>query len=476
MALTRNGEPLTTSEQATLRAGIGGSVSQVAYTTVIPLDGDKVMPRTQVAGAVALTLGPLIAGGACRVPFVGNGVNVPSLAGSTEWATSFGYDNSQAGLLNVLDVWSDDGTYAFHAWSQAAVNTPTVPPVAPSWSTAPVVTSATQGSPVTFTSGSASGTPTPTLTYRTTLDGSPIGTANTPYTPLVGDVGKALRIIQTATNVAGAVDSTASAAFTVLAASTPVAPSWSVSPVVTSATVGSPVTFTSGTASGTPTPTKTFRTTLDGSPIGTANTPYTPVTGDIGKALRIIETATNTAGAVDSSPSAALTVVAASAFFSSLENLTDEGGGSYAATSAGTSFTAQGVVAGVLAGDGWIKAQKLNTVDTSFYMGLDDASGAKPHTSTDFLFGVGTSGILAYAENGAPTNSATNVGGSASTWVRLRRTGTTLYGEYSTDNEVTWTVARTFTAAASAPLYATYYTTFSSTTRRFHKPGSQGVA
>lgn len=130
MALTRNGVPLTSAEQATMRAGIGGSVSQVSYSTVIPLDGDKVMPRTQISGAVALTIGTLMAGGSCRIPFLGNGTNVPTIAGASEWATSFGYDNSQSGLLNVLDVWSDDGTYAYFAWSQPVTNSgaDTTPP------------------------------------------------------------------------------------------------------------------------------------------------------------------------------------------------------------------------------------------------------------------------------------------------------------------------------------------------------------
>ncbi|KQP36135.1 hypothetical protein [Pseudorhodoferax sp. Leaf274] len=217
MALTRNGVPLTSAEQATLRAGIGGSVSQIPYSTVIPLDGDKVMPRQTIAGAVSLTIGTRMAGGRCRLYFLSNGSNIPSIAGATEWADSFGYNNGGSNLLNCLDAWCDDGTNVYYAWSEPLVNNPVVTPVAPSWSSAPAVTSATVGSPVTFTSGAVSGTPTPTKTFRTTLDGSPIGTANTAYTPVSGDVGKALRIIETATNTAGTVDSSPSSPFTVVA-------------------------------------------------------------------------------------------------------------------------------------------------------------------------------------------------------------------------------------------------------------------
>lgn len=105
-------------------SGGGGGTVQVPYSTTIPLDSNKLMPRTAIAGAVALTIGAKVAGGQCRIPFVSNGANVPSLTGASEWATSFGFDNSQAGMLNVLDVWCDDGINVGFAWSQPAVQSP----------------------------------------------------------------------------------------------------------------------------------------------------------------------------------------------------------------------------------------------------------------------------------------------------------------------------------------------------------------
>lgn len=48
---------------------------------------------------------------------VADGSNVPSIAGATEWANSFGYLNT-AGVPNRLDVWHD-GIARRYAWSQA---------------------------------------------------------------------------------------------------------------------------------------------------------------------------------------------------------------------------------------------------------------------------------------------------------------------------------------------------------------------
>lgn len=101
----------------------GGGVEQVAYSTTIPLDGNKVMPRTQIAGAVALIIGAKTPGGQCRIPLLSNGANTPTLAGAAEWNTSTGYDNTTGGLLNVLDVWTDDGVNVAISWSQPVVNT-----------------------------------------------------------------------------------------------------------------------------------------------------------------------------------------------------------------------------------------------------------------------------------------------------------------------------------------------------------------
>lgn len=101
-----------------------GLPTQIAYGNVIPLDGNKLMPRTQIAAAVSLSIGAKSPGGQCRLSFISDGVNVPLITGASEWNNSFGYDNTGAGLVNVLDVWTDDGAEANFGWSQPAVQVP----------------------------------------------------------------------------------------------------------------------------------------------------------------------------------------------------------------------------------------------------------------------------------------------------------------------------------------------------------------
>src|SRR5512143_896495 len=70
------------------------------------------------------------------------------------------------------------------------------------------------------------------------------------------------------------------------------------SPVVLGTpTVGSPVSYTAGTVTGSPTPTRTQQWLLDGQPISGATAPtYTPIAGDAGHLLSVRQTETNTYG------------------------------------------------------------------------------------------------------------------------------------------------------------------------------------
>lgn len=129
------------SVEATLGGGggSGSGMTPIPFSSTVPLDGNKVMARTQISAAVALTLGAKVAGGSCRIPFLSNGANVPTITGAAEWANSFGFDNSATGLLNVLDMWTDDGTNAYYSWSQPVTQTggsDTTPPTLTSASVA----------------------------------------------------------------------------------------------------------------------------------------------------------------------------------------------------------------------------------------------------------------------------------------------------------------------------------------------------
>jgi hypothetical protein len=98
------------------------------------------------------------------------------------------------------------------------------PAVAPSFSAAPVILGTPiVGTPVAFTLGTASGTPTPTRTQQWTLDGADIGGATgDTYTPISGDATKALRVRDIATNASGNASSTSAPATISAGASPPV--------------------------------------------------------------------------------------------------------------------------------------------------------------------------------------------------------------------------------------------------------------
>lgn len=135
----RNDSANSLDYEATNLANAGGGVNQLAYSTTVPLSyGSAAMPRTTIAGATALTIDSTSAaeGNSTLLSFVSDGANVPSISGSTALNTDFGYDSSQAGLQNFLQVVYLAGA-ARHQWFQPAVNTP-LDLVAPTAGTATV--------------------------------------------------------------------------------------------------------------------------------------------------------------------------------------------------------------------------------------------------------------------------------------------------------------------------------------------------
>lgn len=182
----------------------------------------------------------------------------------------------------------------------------------PSFISAPVVIGQpTVGVPVSFTGGTVSGSPTPTVTRQWLLDGANIpGATNLTYTPSLSDAGKALSVRETATNTNGAANSTSATKTIGSVPAVTSAPSITGTPVV-----GTPVVYTAGVFSGIPAPTITRQWLRDGSPIsGATGASYTPVAADAGtNRLSLRETATNIAGSVQST-SATATVNQAPAF------------------------------------------------------------------------------------------------------------------------------------------------------------------
>jgi hypothetical protein len=169
-----------------------------------------------------------------------------------------------------------------------------------------------------------------------------------------------------------------------------------------------------------------------------------------------------------------------SAVFLSLTNLTNEGGGVYAATSAGTSQGAQGRIAPVqLAGNatGWIEVAK-GAADGAAIITLDAAtSGPRTYNEGDFIGQVNTAGALFY---GANTGTLTEVAGytlpnTLNAKIRLFRDGTTVRFQSTEDGGANWTTRHNFVGSSTAALQARWYTTYSTTPRRLYAPRHSGL-
>jgi Ca2+-binding RTX toxin-like protein len=185
----------------------------------------------------------------------------------------------------------------------------------------PSITGTTRvGLLVTAAPGSWTGTPTPTFTYtwqRCNSDGT--GCANIPgatsssYTIVAADAGKKLQVSVRATNTAGTSTVTALATDVVLA-NPPVNSS---RPTISGlARVGSVLSATAGTWTGTPTPTFTYqwkRCDADGENCvvitGATASTYIPTAADVNRTILVTVTATNTGGlaSVDSLETTAVT-------------------------------------------------------------------------------------------------------------------------------------------------------------------------
>ncbi len=167
----------------------------------------------------------------------------------------------------------------------------------------------TVGQQLTATSGTWTGTPTPTYSYawkRCDTHGAnctPIsGAIGNAYTLTTTDAGNTITVAVTATNTAGT--ATATATPTTVIQQTGSAPVNTQLPSISgTTTVGQQLTATSGTWTGTPTPTYSYawkRCDTNGAnctPIsGAIGNAYTLTTTDAGNTITVAVTATNTAG------------------------------------------------------------------------------------------------------------------------------------------------------------------------------------
>jgi uncharacterized protein YkwD len=205
---------------------------------------------------------------------------------------------------------------------------PTTTPSAPKNTAVPTVSgSSPVGSTWTSTTGTWTGSPTPTYQRTWLRCSAPVTTAYTAtpsgctaisgatgatYVSTSTDVGKYLTVLITATNTAGTAKAGARTTVATTANTTPARPVNTVAPTVSGASaVGSTWTSTTGTWTGTPTPTyqrswlrcnQPITTAYSAIPAGCAQisgataATYVSTSSDVGKYLTVFVTAANSAG------------------------------------------------------------------------------------------------------------------------------------------------------------------------------------
>ena len=254
---------------------------------------------------------------------VGSNVGVLSVAGGSGTYT-FALTSNPGSLfaisganLNTAAAMTA-GTYPITVQASGGVPTPvtrtlaiTVIPhtFAPSNSALPVISGTTApGQVLTTSNGTWAGFPAPGFTYQWKRGGTAIsGATSQSYLLTVAESGLMMTVDVTATNSAGNATATAAAVGPVAV----VAPVNSAPPVISGSTiVGSTLTSSNGTWSGSPT--YTYQWTRAGANIsGATGTTYLTVSADIGTMINVVVTATNSGGSASASAAAVGPITAA---------------------------------------------------------------------------------------------------------------------------------------------------------------------
>ncbi len=262
-----------------------------------------------------------------------NGANCKAISGTN--SSTYTAQSTDVGSTLEVTVTGTNSAGASSATSPptAVVSSPPVNKALPS-----ISGTASQGSQLTASNGTWTGTPAPTFTYSWSdcdVNGancSPIsGTNSSTYTAQASDAGSTLEVTVTGTNTAGSASATSGPSAVV--SSPPVA---IVPPGISgTASSGGQLTASPGTWTGTPAPTYTYSWSdcdVNGancSPISNANSSsYTVQSTDVGSTLEVTVTGTNTvsSSAATSGPTAVVTSAPANTVLPTISGTATPGG------------------------------------------------------------------------------------------------------------------------------------------------------
>lgn len=332
-----------------------------------------------------------------------------------------------------------DGTTPWNECQYVRFPGSSEPDQAPVNTAVPTISGTAQvGQTLASTTGTWTGSPAPTYSRQWLRNGAAISAATgASYVPTTDDIGATISLRVTATNSEGAATATSAATAAVIAAGGGnVAPSNNSVPTISgTAQVGQTLSSTTGSWSGTPTPTYARQWLRDGVAIsGATGSTYAPVTGDIGAVISLRVTATNSEGSAQATSVSTSAVVAAPA-----DSRARFGYGS--ATAGVTS--AEALLASMTAMTGSSNASKTgsftSTVPTGQYgwAAFEAGASASGVTFTDPLGTGGWQGATSSGNNASdpgnsPNTSTVTAVVNGVTWRFFRQNYASASGQFTT--------------------------------------------
>ncbi len=376
----------------------GGSASATSNATVVAAQSTATPPSNTALPTISGT--PVV--GSTLTATTGTWTSTTTITGYTyQWqnsldGTTWANTTGTGATTNSYTVASADAGRYLHvvvtatnsdgSASATSASTAMVPPynsVLPATCTTPTV-----GVACGATNGTWAGAATYTYQWQTSPDtttwtnATGTGATTNSYTPANTDAGLYLNVVVTATNTGGSASATSNA--TVVAAqSTATPPSNTALPTISgTAQAGQTLSASTGTWSGTPTITYTYQWQRCDSagatcgPISTATgTTYTLATADVGSTIRVVVTATNTAGSSSATSDATAVVQAATVTpFVALWHM-DETSGTVMYDSAGSH---NGMLHSILLGLPGFSGTAYGLNGTSSYVSVPSSSDLNP--------------------------------------------------------------------------------------------------